>query len=191
MLGARSATVRSKEVEGAIELPKLIPDPWTDSHWYAVQTIARHEKAVSTQLTHRGVDTFLPLHVVTHKWGERKATVELPLFSGYVFVNIRYCERLTVLKAVGVLRIVSFNGLPSPVADEEILALRSVIGMESVEPYKFLATGRKVRISSGALEGLEGVVVKRKGNIRFIVSVQAIQQSIAVEVSASDVQCIR
>jgi transcription antitermination factor NusG len=138
----------------------------------------------------RGVEAFFPLSVTQRKWGERKVTLEVPLFSGYVFVHISYRERLSVLTASGVLRIVSFNGRPSPVAEEEMLALRSVSGQMSVEPYRFLTTGRKVRISSGALEGLEGVVVKRKGSIRFIISIQAIQQSIAVEVSAADVECI-
>jgi transcription antitermination factor NusG len=189
MSGARLA-MEWTGTEGAIASPESGFAPWTEPRWYAVQTVARHEKSVRTQLAGRDVDTFLPLQVALHKWGLRKVAVELPLFSGYVFAHIPYRERATVLTAAGVIRIVSFNGLPFPVADEEIRVLRSVSGLPSVQPYRFLTVGRKVRISSGALEGLEGIVVKRKSGIRFIVSVQAIQQSIAVEVSAADLQCI-
>jgi transcriptional antiterminator NusG len=165
--------------------------PWVEPHWYAVQTVARHEKAVSAQLAPRTVESFLPLQIEARKWGERKVTVEVPLFSGYVFARFAYRDRLKVLTLGGVLRIVSFNGLPFPLLDEEIMALRSVSGMPSVQRHQFLEAGRRVRINSGALEGLEGVVVKRKSNIRFVISVQAIRQSIAVEVSERDLQCIK
>jgi transcription antitermination factor NusG len=191
MSGLRSAAVRGTEIDDAVAFPQSVCALWTEPRWYAVQTAARHEKAVRTQLARREVDTFLPLQVAVHKWGERKVTVELPLFPGYVFAHIPYRERLTVLTANGVLRIVSFNGLPSPVADEEIQTLRSLSVLPSVQPYRFLEAGRRVRISSGALEGLEGIVVKRKNSIRFIVSVQAIQRSLSVEVSAADLRCIQ
>lgn len=176
--------------QGAKGLSATISAPATEPHWYAVQTVARHEKAVSAQLVPRNVESFLPLQVDARKWGERKVTVEIPLFSGYVFARFPYRDRLKVLTLGSVLRIVTFNGLPLPVSDEEIMALRSVSGMPSMQRHRFLEAGRRVRINSGALVGLEGVVVKRKSNIRFVISVQAIRQSIAVEVSERDLQCI-
>jgi transcription antitermination factor NusG len=151
--------------------------------------MARHEKAAEVQLMQRGVETFLPLRLDVRKWGNRNALVEFPLFSGYLFTHILCRERLKVLTVRGVIRIVSFNGMPSPVADQEIIALRGVSGQASIKPHKFLEVGRKVRIQSGPLRGLEGVVVKRKSNIRMIVSVQAIRQSISVEISESNLQC--
>jgi transcription antitermination factor NusG len=183
-------TLNCPAVEAAVVLSAASAAPWTEPHWYAVQTVARHEKAVVAQLTGRGVEMFLPLQIVMHKWGDRKVVVELPLFTCYVFAHIPYLERLSVLKANGVLRMVSFNGLPSPVDDEEIEALRRASGLPLVEPHEFLTVGQRVRINSGAFEGLEGIVVRQKNSIRLIVSVQAIQQSIAVEISAADLQSI-
>jgi transcription antitermination factor NusG len=191
MSGLQLAAIKCTAIEGAATLAEPAFPLWTEPRWYAVQTTSRHEKVVRTQLALREVDSFLPLQVAMHKWGNRRVSVELPLFPGYVFAHIPYCEKLTVLTTNGVLRIVSFNGLPSPVSDEEIQALRSVSELPSAQPYRFLAVGRKVRVRSGALEGLEGIVVKRKNSIRFIVSVQAIQQSLSVEVSAEDLQCIK
>lgn len=191
MSGERVAVTSRAEIEGVASLPESVSLLWTEPRWYAVQTAARHEKAVRDQFARREVDSFLPLQVAVHKWGARKVTVELPLFPGYVFAHIPYREKLTVLTANGVLRIVSFNGQPFPVSDEEIEALRSLGALKSVQLCRYLAVGRRVRISSGALEGLEGIVAKRKNSLRFIISIQAIQQSLSVEISAEDLQCIK
>jgi transcriptional antiterminator NusG len=53
-----------------------------------------------------------------------------------------------------------------------------------VAPHPYLAPGNSVRISSGPLAGLSGVIERTKSGSRFIVSVNMIMRSVAVEVNA-------
>lgn len=161
-----------------------------DLHWYAVQTVARHEKAVSSQVYARGVEVYLPLYSTVHQWGKRRAKVELPLFPGYLFVHISNQDRVTVLTMPGTLRIVSFNGVYAPVPDAEIIGLRNVLRSHKAEPYRELITGQKVLIKAGPLQGLEGTILRRNNGIRFIVSIASIQQAVSIEASAEDLQCL-
>jgi transcription antitermination factor NusG len=72
----------------------------TAESWYAVHTRAQHEKAVAHRLRERGVTTFLPTFTEVHRWKDRRKTVELPLFSCYLFVKLMPCneDRQRVLR---------------------------------------------------------------------------------------------
>ncbi|MBI3404750.1 MAG: hypothetical protein HY046_04765, partial [Acidobacteria bacterium] len=63
-------------------------DPSPATGWYAAQTRSRHEKIVARQLIERHVEHFLPLRVELHKWKDRYKKVEVPLFHGYIFVQL-------------------------------------------------------------------------------------------------------
>ena len=56
-------------------------------NWYGLQTRPRHEKIVRQRLEERGVMTFLPLVTEVHRWSDRKRSVQMPLFSCYVFAK--------------------------------------------------------------------------------------------------------
>ena len=45
-----------------------------------------------------------------------------------------------------------------------------------------LETGAPVRIKTGSLRGLEGIVVKRHGKTRLLVAVNYLQQGVSVEI---------
>jgi len=55
-------------------------------------------------------------------------------------------------------------------------------------PYPFLKIGQRVRIRGGALEGLEGILVSRNGNHTLVISVDALQRSLAVRVEGYEVE---
>jgi transcription antitermination factor NusG len=156
--------------------------------WYAAYTIPRHEKVVAEQLAVRQVETYLPLYRSARRWAERRALVELPLFPGYVFVRITAGERIRVLDHPGVLRLVTFNGRPAPLPDGEIERLRAALELGKAEPFPFLMPGKRVRVRSGPLAGLEGTILRRKGRMRLVVSVEAIQRSIIFDLDATDVE---
>jgi hypothetical protein len=59
-----------------------------------------------------------------------------------------------------------------------------------VEPHPNLKCGQRVRVFRGALEGLEGVLTRKKNLFRLVLSVDMLAQSVAVEVNASDVEPI-
>jgi transcription antitermination factor NusG len=170
-------------------LPPSLQTAERPPHWYAVYTSPRHEKQVQKHLGHRHVEHFLPVFRSTHRWKNGcKAQVELPLFPGYVFVNIARSERVRVLDVPGVLSFVGPKGEPARLSDTEIETLRSGLHLQKCEPYRGLAIGQKVRINAGPLQGLEGTLVRNGNGLRLVITVDLIQQSVAVELDADTVE---
>src|SRR5258708_28379326 len=122
--------------------------------WYAVQTRARHEKVVVERLRDKGLTTFLPLVTEMRRWADRQKTIEVPLFTCYVFVKIMNTneERLRVLCTDSVFDFVGVPRHGTPIPDEQIEAVRTLVE-ERMEwqSYPFLTIGQRVRIRSGAL----------------------------------------
>jgi transcription antitermination factor NusG len=159
-----------------------------ESRWYALYTSPRHEKVVQQQLHARAVESYLPLYRSLRRWNDRTTLIDLPLFPGYVFVRIGLSARLRVLTVPGALHIVTFHGQPASVADEEIYAIQTSVAARAAEPYPYLAKGKGIRVSTGPLKGLTGIVSRRKGKLRVVISIHSIMQSFAVEVDAADLQ---
>lgn len=162
-----------------------------EKKWYATYTSANHEKSVASQLEVRGVEHFLPTYSSMRRWKDRRVTLQLPLFPGYVFVRMALRDRALVVEVPGVARLVGFNGAPAPLPTEEIEGLKKglVSGMRT-EPHPFLRTGRRVRVCSGPFEGLEGMVVRRKKGTRLVLSLELIQRSIAVDLDSVLVESV-
>ena len=159
--------------------------------WYALHTRARYEKVVEQRLQERGVQTFLPLFTEIHRWSDRKKKVQIPLFSGYLFVKLAPSKvaRLRVLRTDGVFDFVGTRGEGMPIPDAQIEAVRTLVeGVRSWCSHPFLKVGQRVRIRSGALEGLEGILVSRRGDHTLVISVDAIQRSLAVRVEGYEVE---
>jgi len=158
-------------------------------NWYALYTCPRHEKRVAQQIESRNFSCFLPLYRSVRRWKDRRKELELALFPGYVFVSMAPENRLQVLQLPGVVRLVSFNGQPAALPAEEIETLRRRLsGAIRVEPHPYLRTGHRVRVRSGPMQGLEGIVVRRKDRSRMIFSIDLIQRSVAVEVDEADLE---
>jgi transcription antitermination factor NusG len=171
--------------------PPPFPTAERPPHWYAVYTSPRHEKRVREHLEHRRVESFLPLFRSLRRWKNGcKAQVELPLFPGYLFVNIPRDERVRVLDVPGILSFVGPKSEPARLSDFEIETLRSGLHLQNFEPYRGLAIGRRVRIQAGPLQGLEGTLVRNAKGLRIVITVDLIQQSVAVELDADAVEAL-
>ncbi len=159
--------------------------------WYAVQTRARHEKVIAHRLREQGISTFLPLVTEVHRWSDRKKVVELPLFSCYLFARLAPTneDRSRVLRLDGVFQFVGGRGEGTPIPDEQIDAVRILVKEHiPVHSHPFLRIGQRVRIRSGALSGVEGILVARNGDHALVVSVEAIQRSLAVRIEGYDIE---
>jgi transcription termination/antitermination protein NusG len=159
--------------------------------WYALHTRPRHEKAVVQRLTDRGVETFLPIITEVHRWSDRKKKIEMPLFGCYVFARFvpNRADRLRILRVDGVLGLVGSQSEGTAIPDDQIDAVRTLVdGALSWSPYPFLKIGQRVRIRGGALEGMEGILVSRNGKHTLVISVDAIQRSLAVHVEGYQVE---
>ncbi len=164
-------------------------DATTNPHWYALYTCPRHEKCVAQQIEQRRIDCFLPLYRSVRRWRDRRKELELALFPGYVFVRLALEDRLRVLQLPSAVRLVSFNGQPAPLPEAEIEALRQRLASGTrIEPHPYLCVGRRVRVCAGPMQGLEGIIVRRKDHCRLVFSLDLIMRSVAVEVDESDVE---
>lgn len=162
------------------------------TQWYAAYTRSRHEKVVAETLQQRTVEYFLPLYETVHKWKNGRFRVQLPLFPGYLFVHIALRDRLRVLQVPGVVRLVGVNGVPTPLPQGELEIIRSVLskGIEA-QPHPYLRVGQRVRIISGPMEGLQGILLRRRGRPRVVVSVDLIMRSVALDIDVAQVEPVK
>jgi transcription antitermination factor NusG len=162
-----------------------------EARWYAVQTRARHEKKVDTQLREKGIEAFLPLWSEMHQWSDRQRLVHQPLFSGYVFVHIAETplERKNVLSTPGVCWFVGNRGMGLPIPDKQIQDVQTVLSSEvPFSPFPFIHVGQRVRIRGGCLDGIEGILIAKESDRTVVVSVELVRRSLAVHINGYDLE---
>ena len=160
--------------------------------WFALYTASRHEKKVAEHLGQREIEHFLPLYRSPRKWKDgSRVTLDLPLFAGYVFVRIGRKERGRVLEVPGSVALVMGTGRElAAIPDRIIDALRFGLKERETEPHGLLQAGQRARICSGALAGMEGIVVRRKGSCRVVLTLENIMRSFSVELANEDLEML-
>lgn len=159
--------------------------------WYAVYVIARHEKRIAEHFRTRQIEHFLPLYEVRRKWKDgSKVTLQLPLFPSYIFVQTARNQRISALEVPGVLSVV---GKPeaSQITDAYIESLREGLRLGKVEPHPYLVEGERVRVKTGIMAGMQGILLRRKGSFRLVLTLDLIMKSVAVEVDIEDVEPVQ
>jgi len=153
--------------------------------WFAVFTMPQNEKSALRHLEMRDVETFLPTYESQRIWKNRqRKKCVLPLFPCYLFVRVCPRERGRVLQSPGVLHIVGNGRHSVPLEDAQIEFLRSGFHGKSLEPYNELVIGEKVRIETGVMQGVEGILVRKSNQLRFVLSINLLNRHAAVEVDA-------
>jgi transcription antitermination factor NusG len=166
-----------------------LPEEDLEPRWYAAYTRARHEKRVAEQLERNSVESLLPLYEAVPRWKDRRTRGELPLFPGYGFVRIALRDRLHALQIPSVIRLVGFDGHPCTLPEAEVEAIRTCLtGKTRLEPYPYLRVGQRVRVKTGPLCGLEGILLRKKNRLRFVISLDLILRSVAVEIDPMDLE---
>ena len=159
--------------------------------WHAVTTMPRHEKSVFAGLMQNGIDAFLPTFESLSKWRNRqKVTVIAPLFPTYLFVRIVQAERVKVLRTPGVRQFVGNSKGPAVIPTDEVESLGKAVSERKARPFDGLVEGRRVRVRSGPLQGLEGYLVRKRNEWRFVIKVQLINRHAAVEVDTSALELL-
>jgi transcription antitermination factor NusG len=161
---------------------------WHEPLWYALKTRSRHEKRVRDQLVQRDIDTFLPLCDTWRQWKDRKKKVELPLFPGYCFARFPLVDRLRVLNVLGVADLVSINGRPEPIREDELGAIQQLVSTKlQFDPHPFLEEGMDVEVVRGPLTGVRGKLLRKDRVTRLVLAVTLVRQSAVVEIHPADV----
>jgi transcription antitermination factor NusG len=159
--------------------------------WFAAYTTPRHEKHVGEVLAERNIEYFLPLYRTVRQWKKSSPVLlELPLFPCYLFVRISRAARGTVLSLPGVVSIVGSAREPWPLPQLEVEALRIGAKLGKAQPHPYLRVGERVRIKTGLMAGVEGILVRKKNEFRFVLTLEAIMRSVAVEVDASELESV-
>jgi transcription antitermination factor NusG len=161
---------------------------WYEARWYALKTRSRHEKRVRDQLVQRDIDTFLPVCDTWRQWKDRKKKVELPLFPGYCFARFPLVEKLRVLNVLGVADLVSINGMPEPIREDELGAIQRLVATKlQFDPHPFLEEGMDVEVVRGPLTGVRGKLLRKDRVTRLVLAVTLVRQSAVVEIHPADV----
>ena len=159
------------------------------TEWNAVYTRHQHEKSVAASLAGNGFEVFLPTYSTIRQWTDRKRQLSLPLFPCYVFVRGNFERRFQIITTPGVHSVVMFAGRPAVIPEIEVDAIRKAVDSKlGVEPHPFLQCGDWVRVTSGPLIDVEGILVRKKSSYRLILSAQLLGKSIAVEIDAFSVR---
>jgi transcription antitermination factor NusG len=160
-----------------------------DSDWWALYTRHQHEKTVADMLSAKGFEVFLPQYESMRRWKDRSKLLSLPLFPCYVFVRGGLHRRLQVVTTPGVHMILYYGESVAIIPEDEIQAIRKTVeGPFRVEPHPYLKCGDRVRVTRGTMEGVEGILIRKKNLYRLVLSVEMLAQSVAVEIDGSDVE---
>ncbi len=161
--------------------------------WWAVKTRANFEWKVQDQLVGRSIETFLPTYRTYSKRKDRKKIIEVPLFSGYLFVHTelaKFDNRVAVLRASGVVKVIGSPAGPEPIPDDQI---DNVVHMctsdRLLEPWGRIEVGKPIRVISGGLSGVTGVVVDIVGKGRRIIcNIDLLGRAVAAELRPEDIE---
>ena len=161
--------------------------------WFAIYVKSRSEKKVLKLLEDIGVESFLPLITRVKQWSDRKKKVEEPLFRSYLFVNIPLSDYYTVLNVNGVVKFITFEKKPVPVPDNQIIAIKEYLNdteLHSID-YEDFKEGELARIKSGQMKDLIGRFIKINGKHRVIIDIEAVGQSIPINIARSNVEAVK
>jgi transcription antitermination factor NusG len=157
--------------------------------WFALWTRSRHEQVVREQLEHKQIEAFLPTVTRWSRWKDRKKKIDWPLFPGYCFARFNPRDRLPVLRCSGVVSIISFEGEPAPIPEQEISGIRQLVDSDlAYDPCPMIREGMMVEVVHGPLKGVVGRLLRKNEKARLVLSVDLIGQAVSVEVDAADVR---
>jgi len=165
----------------------VLADPYCP-RWFVLFVRSNQEKKTAQRLAASGVQHFLPCYPSVRQWADRRVTLEMPLFPGYVFVHLPFLERAKALTLPNVVSLVGGRNSPSVVSEEEINWIKMGIEHGNALPHPTLAAGDRVRIVAGSLSGMQGILLRRQNNTRVVVCLDSISRSFVVEVNLDAIE---
>lgn len=149
--------------------------------WWVARTKARQEKALARDLAARQVGYFLPMVERVKVIRGRKFRPMIPLFPSYVFVCGSDDSRLVALRGGRIAG--TFQVTDQPTLIRELAHVQQALSSGAdVALCPVARKGRRCRVTSGPFEGIEGIVVRRKGGRRLVLNVQGLGKAVDLEV---------
>lgn len=156
--------------------------------WFVLYTKPRYEKKTYYLLQGENIECFLPMREELHQWADRKKSVEVPLFTNYIFILVNEKERMKALELDGAMKYVHFGGKIAIVRQETIDSIRCALIRKNDVRLEdtYLEIGKPVTVVRGPLQGLKGILLEQKGSTRVGIQVEMLRQLISVEVPVGD-----
>lgn len=184
------AGLYAKEIDA---VNRLRSDDNVDApHWFAIRTSLRWEFRASSELSCRGVETYLPRSRARHQWSDRSKIVDQPLFPGYLFSRFQIADRVRILQVPGVKQIVGVGNTPQPISVLQLDDLKALIATNTgLVPWPYLSSGQRIKIDRGPLAGVNGFVVSaEEGALRIVVSLDLLQRSVAAVIDRDSIGAV-
>ena len=162
----------------------------TGPKWHVVYTYPNAEKQLHTRLLDKGVESYLPVYKEVRFRSDRKKTLEIPLFTSYLFTKVNNVTIDKVRFSKGFASFIRFEGKWATIPDEQIQTIQTVL--ESNLPFalhtdSYAKAGDFVEITTGALKGKRGYVTHTKGNFQVAIEIDHTGYALGVEI---DRRCI-
>ena len=168
---------------------KIIVD--CEREWFAAYTMSRHEKRIASHCERIGIEQFLPLYSCRRSWKNRTTVgLQVPLFPNYLFVRLAPQDHGPLMRLPGLLSTVGNATGPVAIPDADMELLRQIIDCKTIEPHPYMVKGDRVRVTTGPLAGVVGVVQKRGNGLRFIVTLDVIGKSVSLHIDGSALELI-
>jgi len=161
---------------------------WQEPKWYVLFVRTNQEKRVADRLRSLDVEHYLPCYSSIRRWKDRRVKLEFPLFPGYVFVRMPLIERMKVLTVPNASSLIGPRSAPSTVCDEEIAQIRRGVEHGSAQPHPYLTEGQRVKIRSGIMEGIEGILLRSQNGSRVVISLDSIYRAFVVEIDSASLE---
>lgn len=163
-------------------------------NWYALRVRSKHEFVTHNELCKKGIDSYLPTVRKMSQWKDRKKLIEIPLFSGYLFVNINVNsdEYFNTLKSRGAVNILFLEpGRPAQVPSDEIESLRIIVNSgRELDIYPNIKEGTAVLVKKGLFKGAKGILSSKDDYSMFSVDITLLGKGVSVKVLADDIETI-
>jgi transcription antitermination factor NusG len=160
------------------------------SPWHVLHVLSNHEKKVAQHLQVRSIEYYLPVYREKVRWTDRMVVAERPLFSGYVFARFDRQQRIPVVSAPGVLRLLGDQSWDL-VEDRELEKIRTGLANGLLlRPHKNVSVGTRVRIRDGVFENVEGTVTELRQQCKVVISLAAVRQCFSIEVEIEQLEVL-
>lgn len=153
-------------------------------YWYIYYTYPKVERILRDYFNKANFEVFLPLHKVKRQWSDRVKVLEVPLFTNYIFIKSDKHDIYNIIKHPKIIKYVAFGGCPAYLKEDELCLIKKITNnCHNIEIDPTIRTGDMVKIKSGSLKGLTGILLEKKGSKRFGIRIYELNQTLSIEIN--------
>jgi len=156
-------------------------------NWYVIYTKPKWEKRVADQLTQLGVNCYCPLIKTTKQYSDRKKTLEVPLFSNYVFVQLADKDRNLVFLSRGAIRYLYWLGKHAIVKDKEISTIKEWLNEDAAISISQYNVGETIKVNSGPFLNHDAVI-KEVTNSHYVLILESLGCVLKIKHKAAEIK---